>query len=171
MGLLTSEHFDSLDDLFLQQIEDLYDAEKRLTSALPKMAEKASNADLKQAFQSHLTETEGQVRRLEQVFEMLGKSPERETCAAMKGLIKEGEDVLDAKGDAEVLDAALIAAAQRVEHYEIAGYGTVRNLARRLGHTRAAELLQQTLDEEGNADKKLTSIAESHVNTQAVPAA
>lgn len=170
MGLLTSEHFNTLDDLFLQQIEDLYDAEKRLTQALPKMADKATSPQLKQAFQSHLKETEGQIKRLEQVFDLLNKKPERETCAAMKGLIQEGSDVVDAKGDEDVIDAALIAAAQRVEHYEMAGYGTVRNLAKRLGHAQAADLLQQTLDEEGAADKKLTQIAESSVNTQAARA-
>ena len=170
MGLLSSEHFNTLEDLFVQQIEDLYDAEKRLTSALPKMADKATSPALKQAFQSHLKETEGQIRRLEQVFELLNKTPERETCAAMKGLIQEGSDVVDAKGDEDVIDAALIAAAQRVEHYEIAGYGTVRNLAKRLGHTEAADLLQQTLDEEGAADQKLTQIAEGQVNTAAARA-
>jgi ferritin-like metal-binding protein YciE len=170
MGLFTNLKFDSLDDLLQEQLRDLYDAEHRLTEALPKMVDAAHNPELKQVFDQHLTETRGQVRRLEQVFSLLGWEPERSTCDAMKGLISEGDAVLSAKGDADVLDAALIAAAQRVEHYEIAGYGTVRTLAQRLGHVQAAELLQETLDEEGNADKILTEVAEQSVNVQAARA-
>lgn len=157
----------SLEDLFVNQLEDLYDAEKRLTEALPKMADAANSRELKQAFQSHLVETQQQVTRLEQIFGQLGKQPERETCQAMKGLISEGEEMIKASGDADVKDAALIAAAQRVEHYEMAGYGTARTIAQRLGHNDAARLLQVTLNEEGNADKKLTAIAEQSVNLQA----
>jgi ferritin-like metal-binding protein YciE len=120
MKLFTSLEFNSLEDLFIEQIEDLYDAEKRLTQALPKMAEASHSPDLRSAFQTHLRETEGHVVRLERIFQKLGRSPERETCEAMKRLIAEGEAMISAKGDPNVKDAALIAAAQRVEHYEIA---------------------------------------------------
>jgi ferritin-like metal-binding protein YciE len=164
---LFSHEFNNLNDLFVHELEDLYDAEKRLTDALPKMAEAASNQDLKQAFQMHLGETKQHVNRLEQVFQLIGKTPNRETCDAMKGLISEGSDAISAKGDPDVRDAALIAAAQRVEHYEIAGYGTLRTFAQQLGMNDIANILQQTLDEEGAADKKLTRIAESHINPQA----
>ena len=167
MGLFSSTSFEKLDDLYHEQLQDLYDAEQRLTKALPKMQEAAHSPQLKQAFGSHLTETEGQITRLEKCFELFGQSPKAKTCEAMKGLISEGDEMVNAKGDPDVKDAALIAAAQRVEHYEIAGYGTLRNLARRIGQTQAVTLLQQTLDEEGNADKKLTSIAESSVNAAA----
>jgi ferritin-like metal-binding protein YciE len=165
---LFSHEFHTLNDLFIHELEDLYDAEKRLTDALPKMAEAATNPDLKQAFQMHLNQTEQHVNRLEQVFQLIGKTPSRETCDAMKGLISEGGDAISAKGDGDVRDAALIAAAQRVEHYEIAGYGTLRTFARQLGMGDVANILQQTLDEEGDTDKKLTRIAESHINRQAV---
>ncbi|TWT88326.1 hypothetical protein Mal64_18050 [Pseudobythopirellula maris] len=164
MGLFTSRQFDTLNELFLVQLEDLYDAEHRLTKALPKMADAADSAELKEAFRSHLQETEGHVRRLEQIFSLLDMEPERDSCDAMKGLISEGDDFVSAKGDPAVLDAALIASAQRVEHYEMAGYGTARALANQLGMQRAADLLQETLDEEGAADKKLTRIAESYAN-------
>ncbi len=167
MGLLASTEFNTLNDLFLEQLEDLYDAEKRLTDALPKMAQAATSPELKQAFEDHEAQTRQHVQRLEQIFHRLGKSPQRETCEAMKGLIKEGEEMMGAKGDNAVRDAALIAAAQRVEHYEIAGYGTVRNFAQRLGLTDVAQTLQQTLDEEGATDKRLTAIAETSVNPQA----
>jgi ferritin-like metal-binding protein YciE len=167
MALFGMTEFNSLDDLFLQQLEDLYDAEKRLTQALPKMAEAASSGELKQAFQAHLHETEGHVRRLEKIFGMISHEPERETCAAMKGLIKEGEEMIDAHGDPVVRDAGLIAAAQRVEHYEMAGYGSVRAFAQQLGMTEAAQILQQTLNEEKEADSKLTTIAQTSVNAQA----
>ena len=129
MGLFSSMTLNSLGDLFVVQLQDLYDAEKRLTQALPKMAEAASNSTLKTAFQSHLRETENHVARLEKIFGVMGMNADRETCQAMKGLIAEGEEAIGASGDAAVRDAALIAAAQRVEHYEIAGYGTVRTLA------------------------------------------
>jgi ferritin-like metal-binding protein YciE len=170
MGLFTSTEFNSLECLFVDQLQDLYDAEQRLTKALPKMANAASNTELSDAFNHHLAETEQQIKRLEQVFQIIGKDAEAKTCEAMKGLITEGEEMVQAKGDDHVRDAALIAAAQRVEHYEIAAYGTVRTLARQLGQEMAADLLQQTLDEEGNADKKLTQIAEASVNRQAVRA-
>ncbi len=167
MALFTSTEFTSLDDLLVEQLQDLYDAENRLVDALPKMEEAAKAADLKSAFQSHLAETKGHVNRLEQAFKLLEAKPKRETCEAMKGLVKEGEKVVDASGDPDIKDAALIAAAQRVEHYEIAGYGSARNFAQRCGRNDVASLLQETLDEEGNADKKLTAIAESSVNARA----
>lgn len=167
MGLFSSVEFNNLEDLFVHEIEDLYDTEKRLTKALPKMAEAAHDAELKQAFHRHLKETEGQVSRLERIFESLGRTANRETCDAMKGLIKEGEEMISAKGDDSVCDAALIAAAQRVEHYEMAGYGTARTFAQRLGFHEAARLLQETLDEEKQADSTLTRIAEGSVNVYA----
>jgi ferritin-like metal-binding protein YciE len=167
MSLFNWTELKTLEDLFLVQIEDLYDAEQRLVDALPKMAEAAHCSDLKSAFQTHWTETKGHVGRLERIFKKLGKTPTRETCPAMKGLIAEGDEMAGASGDPSVKDAALIAAAQRVEHYEMAAYGTVRTLARHLGRDDIAEELQKTLDEEGNADKILTEIAESAVNVRA----
>jgi ferritin-like metal-binding protein YciE len=167
MGLFTNTEFNSFQDLFVEQIRDLYDAEQRLTEALPKMASAAGNTQLRQAIESHLTETQGHVTRLEQIFREINVEPERQTCQAMKGLVSEGEEMIKAKGDPDVKDAALIAAAQRVEHYEISAYGTARAFARRLGLTQAANLLQQTLNEEKAADEKLNTIAESSVNRQA----
>ena len=131
------------------------------------MADAAHNTALKSAIQQHLRETQGQVTRLEQIFGRLGKSAQGETCEAMKGLIEEGSTVLSADGDPNVRDAALIAAAQRVEHYEISGYGTARTFAQRLGKTEAARLLQQTLDEESATDRKLTRLAEQSINPKA----
>jgi ferritin-like metal-binding protein YciE len=162
-----SKEFHSLDDLFLEQLKDLYDAEHRLCDALPLMAGAAEAPELKDAFNRHLRETQEQVRRLEQVFRQLGHEPQREACEAMKGLVDEGSEMIEAKGDSAVKDAALIAAAQRVEHYEISGYGTARTFAQRLGHMAAAQLLEQTLEEEKAADHKLTEIAERSVNLQA----
>ncbi|MFO7653681.1 MAG: ferritin-like domain-containing protein [Candidatus Krumholzibacteriia bacterium] len=167
MSMFSGAKFEKLDDLFWSQINDLYDAEQQLTEALPKMADTAQSPRLKEAFKTHLRETEGQIRRLERIYEMMGEKPNGETCEAMKGLIKEGEEILKAKGDHRVRDAGLIAAAQRTEHYEMAGYGTARHLAQRLGHTEAAELLRQTLDEEKHADKLLNEIAIGDVNEQA----
>jgi ferritin-like metal-binding protein YciE len=167
MKLFTSTEFNSFQDLFVDQLEDLYDAEQRLTQALPKMADAANSTQLKQSFRQHLTETQGHVSRLETVFRQLGIDPKRETSQAMKGLISEGEEIVDAKGDPAIKDAALIAAAQRVEHYEISGYGTARSFALRLGRTEAANLLQQTLEEEKAADQKLNQIAETSVNVKA----
>lgn len=167
MSLFGSQTFNSLEDLFVNQIEDLYDAEKRITKALPKMIDAASSPNLKQALQKHLTETEQQVDRLERVFKQINRTPERETCEAMKGLLSEGEEMVSAEGASDVKDAAIIAAAQRVEHYEISGYGTARTFAQRLGYSDAALLLQNTLQEEVAADKKLTEIAESSVNVRA----
>ncbi len=170
MALFSTTEFNSLKDLFIDQIEDLYDAENRLTKALPKMAEAAHSPQLRQAIQTHLTETQGHVSRLETIFREINVEPKREVCEAMKGLIAEGEEMIGAKGDSDVKDAALIAAAQRVEHYEMSGYGTARTFAQRLGLTQAANLLQQTLNEEVAADRKLTQIAEGAVNPQAATA-
>ena len=149
----------SLKDLFVEQLRDLYSAETQHVEALPKMASAASHDELRQAFEHHLEETRGHVDRLREVFEQLGTTPGGETCKAMKGLIAEGDEIVKAEGDSAVKDAALIAAAQRVEHYEIAGYGTVRTLAGELDLGDARDLLDQTLDEESSADKLLTKIA------------
>ena len=164
---LFAHEFNSLDELFVHELKDLYDAEHRLTEALPQMAEAASSPDLKQAFTTHLQETQGHIRQLEQVFAQLGHEPERQACKAMKGIIDEGSDMLSAKGDDKVRDAALIASAQRAEHYEIAGYGTVRTFANQLGRNDVAQILQTILEEEGATDKKLSMIAESHINMEA----
>jgi ferritin-like metal-binding protein YciE len=155
-------------DLLELELKDLYSAEKQLTKALPKMAKAASNSDLKEAFETHLQETEGQIDRLEKIFKQLDVAFARvEKCKAMEGLIEEGKEIMEEGLEPEVLDAALICAAQKVEHYEIAGYGCARTFAQQLGHSDIADLLQETLDEEGTADKKLTEIAESIVNQQA----
>jgi len=159
---------ESMEDLFLEQIEDLYDAEKRLVKALPKMADATTSNQLRQAFESHLLETEGHVDRLEQIFRDLNKSPKSQTCEAMKGLIEEGEETIDAIEESTLRDAGLIAAANRVEHYEMAGYGSGRAFALTLGHERAASLLERTLEEEKAADQKLTSLAESMINDEAL---
>lgn len=166
MQLFRTE-FNNLDDLFWAEIADLYDAEKRLTKALPKMAESAQAPELRRAFEQHLAETEGQVARLERIFTSLGREPNGSTCQAMKGLIEEGDEMATAKGNPDVRDAALIAAAQRVEHYEMSGYGSARVFARRLGYDDAARLLQETLDEEKQADRKLNLLAEQQINVRA----
>ncbi len=157
----------NLEDLLVQQLQDLYSAEIQLIDALPKMAEAASSPQLKNAFQTHLGETMQHKKRLEQILRSLGKEARNEGCDAMEGLIDEGEEIIGLQGDTPVKDAALIAAAQRVEHYEIAGYGCARAFARQLGRNGVAEGLQHTLEEEGNADKLLTEIAEDLVNPQA----
>jgi ferritin-like metal-binding protein YciE len=158
---------ESLKDLYREQLMDLYSAETQLLDALPKMADGASAPDLKSAFSEHLRQTQEHVRRLERIFDQLGERPKGHTCEGMKGLIREGEEMLAMKGDPAVLDAGLIAAAQRVEHYEIAGYGTVRTYAELLGHDEQMTLLERTLDEEEQADELLTRLAESHVNEEA----
>jgi ferritin-like metal-binding protein YciE len=170
MGFFTSTQLNSLDELFLDQIRDLYDAEQRLVQALPKMAQAAHQPNLKAAFQEHLRQTENQVTRLERIFQSLGQAAKGKTCEAMKGLVSEGQEAIDAKGDPAVKDAALIAAAQRVEHYEIAGYGTARTFAKRLGKQSAVQLLEETLQEEKATDQKLTQLAEAGINQQAVMA-
>ena len=163
----TSLKLNSVRDLLLEELRDLYSAENQLVDALPKMAEAAGSSQLKSAFEMHLNQTREHVTRLEQVFQQLGEKPQGETCEAMKGLILEGQHFVKAEGEKDVIDAGLIGAAQRVEHYEMAGYGTARTLARQVGESQIAQVLQQTLDEEGEADKKLTHIAESRVNPQA----
>jgi ferritin-like metal-binding protein YciE len=156
----------SLDDLFVTELKDLYSAEKQLLKALPKMAKAATSKALQNGFTKHLKQTEGHVSRLEKVFEELGVSPRGKKCVAMEGLIEEGQDIIDEDAEPDVKDAALISAAQHVEHYEIAGYGCARTYANLLNHKRAATLLQQTLDEEGETDKTLTKLAE-HINVAA----
>ena len=163
----TALKLDSLRDLLIEELRDLYSAETQLLDALPKMAEAASSNQLKLAFSHHLEETRQHVSRLETIFQQIGEKPSGETCEAMKVLIKEGEILVKAEGESGVRDAGLIGAAQRVEHYEIAGYGTARSLAGRLGESQVAETLQKTLNEEAEADKKLTAIAESQVNVAA----
>jgi len=151
---------DSLNTLLEQELRDIYDAEKRLVKAIPKMAKAASSEELKNALEEHLEVTKGQVQRLEQVFELFGMPAKAKTCAGMKGLLEEGEEVMDMDGSPELLDAAIIGAAQRVEHYEMAAYGTVRTMAEKMGNDQAAQLLQETLDEEKEADETLTRVAE-----------
>jgi ferritin-like metal-binding protein YciE len=157
----------TLRDLYVEQLQDLYSAETQLVEALPKMAKAASHSQLRDGFQQHLTETKNHVQRLEQIFKQLDAKPKGATCKGMEGLIKEGEEMIKMKGDPAAIDAGLIAAAQRVEHYEIAGYGCVRTYAQQMGDQASASLLQQTLDEEGATDHKLTKLAESVINIEA----
>jgi ferritin-like metal-binding protein YciE len=164
---LFSQKFETLRDLYVNELRDLHSAEVQLVDALPKMANAAASSRLRNAFSAHLEQTHGHVRRLEEILDALGERPSGKTCEAMEGLIAEGENYVKAGGDESVRDAGLIGAAQRVEHYEIAGYGTARALANKLGERQAAELLQATLDEEGDADHKLSEIAESEVNVEA----
>ena len=159
---------ETLQDLFIDELRDLYDAEKQLVKALPKMASAASSSQLRTAFESHLRETEAQVTRLERVFETLGEKPTGQSCDAMKGLIKEGDKMASNVDESPLRDAGLIGAANRVEHYEMAAYGTARTFAEMLGYTDAAQLLEQTLQEEKQADRKLTEIAEQLVNENAL---
>jgi ferritin-like metal-binding protein YciE len=158
---------DSLENLFVSELKDLLSAEKQLVKALPKMAKGAASESLRAAIEEHLEQTKGQVERLEQVFGLIDKAARAEHCKAMEGLIEEGSEIIEEDGDEAVKDAAIIAAAQRVEHYEISGYGTARTLAELLGLDKAAELLQQTLDEERETDEKLTELAMSEVNPHA----
>ena len=158
----------TLQDLYVDQLKDLYNAENQLLKALPKMAKAATAPELATAFTEHLEETKGQIESLETIFTELEISPKGKTCKAMAGLLEEGAEAISEDADPCVKDAALIAAAQRVEHYEMAGYGCVRTFARLLGHDEAADLLQTTLDEEGSTDKKLTDLAESVINVEAV---
>jgi ferritin-like metal-binding protein YciE len=159
---------ETLQDLFIDELRDLYDAEKQLVKALPKMANAASSSQLRTAFESHLRETEAQVTRLERVFETLGEKPTGQSCDAMKGLIKEGDKMASNVDESPLRDAGLIGAANRVEHYEMAAYGTARTFAEMLGYMDAAQLLEQTLQEEKQADRKLTEIAEQLVNENAL---
>lgn len=157
-----------LRELFEDEIKDIYWAEKALTKALPKMAKKATCAELKDALTNHLEETKGHVQRLEQVFELLGKKAQAKKCDAMEGLLKEGEGIMEDTTEGPVRDAGIISAGQKVEHYEIASYGTLVAFARLLGENEAADLLAQTLDEEKAADSKLTEVAETAVNIDAL---
>jgi len=161
---------ETLRDLYIDELKDLYSAEKQLTKALPRMARAANDPRLAKAFNNHLRETERQVKRLERIFKDLEERPGGKKCVGMEGLIEEGKELMAEKSDADVLDAGLISKARHVEHYEIAGYGTVRTYAMILGETRHAELLQETLDEEGAANKLLTQLAEGSINIEAAMA-
>lgn len=159
---------ESLRELLIEELQDLYSAENQILEALPKMIEEADSPELKNGFSQHLEQTRGHVRRLDQIFDQLGKDVDRKekTCKGMKGIIKDAEDLLDEDAEPEVLDAGMIAGAQRVEHYEIAGYGTVRTYAQLLGRKDWAQLLQQTLDEEKETDQKLNQLA-GRINVEA----
>ncbi len=159
---------ETLKDLFIEELRDLYSAEKQIIKALPKMRKAANSDQLKTAFEEHLEQTKGHVARLEQIFEALGEKPTGKTCKAMEGLVEEGSEMIAEKAEPAVKDAGLIAAAQRVEHYEMAGYGTARTFAEHLKLNDAAKLLQKTLGEEEATDKKLTDLAETNINLQAV---
>jgi len=166
MGLFTKD-IATLDDLFVHQLQDIYYAEKKITSALPKMIDKATDPQLKQGFQTHLAETKKQIERLEQVFKMHGQTPKAVTCPAIDGIIEEADDVSGDVADKRVLDAALIASAQAVEHYEMARYGTLVAWAKQLGREDCAKLLHETLEEEKATDHKLTTLAETMINRKA----
>jgi ferritin-like metal-binding protein YciE len=158
---------ESLRELFVEELQDLYSAENMIIKALPKMMEKSSSPDLKNALDQHLQQTRGQVRRLDQIFDQLPKvDREDRKCKGMEGVLKEGDEILKENAEPEVRDAGIISAAQRVEHYEMAGYGTVRTYARLLGHNGWAQLLQQTLDEEKEADRILNGLSE-RINLEA----
>jgi ferritin-like metal-binding protein YciE len=158
---------ETLRDLYVEELKDLYSAENQLIKALGRMSKVATHPELKQAFSRHLKETEVHVKRIEEVCDELGVSPRGKKCVGMEGLIAEAKELIQEKPDSDVLDAGLIAAAQHVEHYEMAGYGCVRTYARQLGYEGQAEILQSTLDEEGNTDKLLTQIAEGSINIEA----
>src|ERR1044071_4123315 len=158
---------DSLRKLYVEELKDLHSAERQIIQALPKMVKAASDERLKAAFEEHLAVTKEQLARLDQIFEKLGKRATGKKCKGMEGLLEEGKEMMQEDMDPEVLDAALISAAQRVEHYEMAGYGTARTYAEILGERDAVKLLQKTLDEEGDADKKLTQLAMSSINVEA----
>ena len=166
MGLF-SKSINTLDDLFVHTLQDMYYAENQIAKSLPKMIGKASDPQLKQGLQQHLTETQNQIKRLEQVFQMHGQSVKGTTCAAMDGILEEADDILGVANDNDVIDAAIIASAQSVEHYEITRYGTLVAFAKQLGRQDCASVLQQNLDEEKATDKKLTAMAESKVNRAA----
>lgn len=160
----------TIETLFVEELKDLYSAENQITKALPKMAKAASSRELRDALEQHLKETEGQLKRLDRVFELLGLKSASKTCAGMKGVIEEGTEMLHETEEGGVRDMAIISAAQRVEHYEMAAYGTVRSYAEHLDKPQAAQLLEETLEEEKSADQKLTQISE-HVNRQTKRAA
>lgn len=166
MGLFTRD-IKTMDDLFVHTLQDIYYAEHQITKALPKMIAKTKNSELKSAFETHLNETEGQIKRLEQVFKMHGQEPKGVTCEAIDGIISEAESVMSNVADQEVLEAAMLASAQAVEHYEITRYGTLAAWANQLGRSDCASVLHQTLEEERRTDEKLTRLAESRINRQA----
>jgi len=166
MGLFTKD-IKTMDDLFVHTLRDIYYAEKQIEKALPKMIDKASDPALKQAFETHLGETKGQVTRLERIFELQGLEAKGVTCEAIDGIITEAESTMSETADADVRDAAMLASAQAVEHYEITRYGTLATWAKRLNQPETAQLLAETLSEEEATDKKLTDIAKDHVNRQA----
>lgn len=159
---------ESLQDVYVEQLKDLYSAEQQILKALPKMAKAATHAELRNAFEEHEVLTRTHVERLEKIFTQLGEKPGGHKCKGMEGLLAEGDELLEEHEESEALDAAMIAAAQRVEHYEIAGYGSVRTFANMLGLANQADLLQRTLDEEGDTDKKLTGLAETVININAM---
>jgi ferritin-like metal-binding protein YciE len=159
---------ESLQELYVEQLKDLHSAEEQIIEALPKMIEKASHAELRQAFEAHLRQTREQLRRLDQIGQRAGQKLTGHKCKGMAGLLEEGEETLKERADSDVLDAALIAAAQRVEHYEMAGYGCARTYAHLLGLDDDVKLLQQTLDEEGDTDHLLTDLAERVINIDAL---
>jgi len=161
-----AKKMDTLDALYTDLLKDLYSAEKQLVKALPKMAKAAQSSDLQRAFNEHLSQTERQVERIEKIFSDLDGSPRGKKCVGMEGLIKEGDEMMK-ETDKDALDAGLIAAAQKVEHYEMASYGTARTWAQMMGHDKAARILQETLNEESQANEKLTKIAESQANVEA----
>lgn len=158
----------TIQDLYIEQLQDLYDAENQITDALPKMARHTNSPRLREGFEEHLQQTKEQVQRLEQIFKGLSVDPGSEKCEAMRGIIKEGEEMMNKDASQEVLEAGMIASAQRVEHYEIAAYGTVRTLAKQLGRNDDVKLIEQTLSEEKETDSKLTDIAEQSVNPKAM---
>jgi ferritin-like metal-binding protein YciE len=162
-----AKQIENMRDLYIDLLQDTYSAEQQLIKALPKMAKAAETAELKQAFQQHLEETQGQVERLQQIFKELKQQPGDETCEAMQGLVKEAEKLIEMKVDKDVLDAGLIACAQKVEHYEIASYGTLAEFADLLGYDKQSELLEETLEEEKATDALLTELAEDHINQMA----
>ncbi len=166
MGIFTKD-IKSMDDLFVHTLQDIYYAENQILKSLPQMIEKATSPELKQAFEAHLGETRGQVERLERVFKMHGQEVKGVTCAAMDGILNEAKEIIGEVADPEVLDAAMLASAQAVEHYEITRYGTLVAWAKQLGRQDCASVLQQNLDEEKATDQKLTAIAESKVNQKA----
>jgi len=160
----------TIEKLFVEELKDLYSAENQITKALPKLVEAASSKELQSALEHHLKETQGHVQRLEQVFEILGASPKGKTCNGMKGILSEGSEAIEDTDEGDVRDAALISGAQRVEHYEMAAYGAVRSFAERLKQKQIVQLLEETLEEEKAADKKLTDISKK-LNQQALHAA
>ena len=167
MGLFFSETFNTLEELFVAQLQDLYDAEQRQIKAYDHLSDAANDGTLKSAFSDAQTESERQKARLESVFEAVGEKVKAKTCDAMKGIVSEAEAMVGATGDSDVKDAALIAAGQRIAHYDIVGYGCLRNFARQLGHDKVAEMLDQSCDESGSLDQRLTQMAESRINAKA----